>query len=66
VYAHDAAGAAEFVVVAAKVHGAYAVLSQRGGAHDARLNRHIEVRRAQNGESMGAQYVLESNELGVA
>lgn len=64
-YTHDAAGAAEFVIVAAKVHGTYAILSQCGGAHDARLNGHIQIRRAQNREPVRAQYVLESNEFGV-
>jgi len=66
VYTHDAAGAAELVVVAAKVDGADAILSQRGGAHDARLDGHVEVRRAQDGEPVRAQYVLEGNKLGMA
>lgn len=61
----DAACAAEALVPAAKVDGADAVLAQHGGAHDAGLDRDIEVGLVENLDGMLRQNASNGDKLGV-
>ena len=66
VHGHDAAAAAEAVVQAPKVHRADAVLPQRRRAHDARLHRHVQVGRAENGRRVARGDLGERDEFRVS
>lgn len=63
---HDAASAAETIVQAAEVNAADTELAKSRSAHDAGLNRHVEVGGVQNGRMVAGHDLAESDELGVA
>lgn len=63
---HDAAGAAEAVVEAAKVDAADSELTQSRRAHDAGLDGHVEVGRVQDGRMVARHDLAQSDELGMA
>lgn len=63
---HHASAAAETVVEAPEVHRPDAVLPQRGGTHDARLNGDVQVGLLEDGLRMLGHDFRERDELGVA
>lgn len=60
---HDPTSAAKFVIVATKVDGPDAVLTQRSSAHDARLDGNVEVGRTKDGWPMLEQDGFECDKL---
>ena len=63
---HHASTAPEAIVQAPEVDGADAVLAQRGGAHDTRLDGDIEVRFLEHGLGVLGHDFGEGDEFGVS